>query len=26
VDFVEDRPRLEGLKAELIVGYQSLGK
>jgi hypothetical protein len=26
VDLVEDRPELEGLKAELIVGYQSLGK
>ncbi|MEN5290942.1 hypothetical protein [Stenotrophomonas lactitubi] len=26
VDLVEDRPQLEGLKAELIVGYQSLGK
>ncbi|MEV5117176.1 hypothetical protein [Stenotrophomonas indicatrix] len=26
VDLVEDRPGLEGLKAELIVGYQSLGK
>lgn len=26
VDLVEDRPELEGLKAELIFGYQSLGK
>ncbi len=26
VDLVEDRSQLEGLKAELIVGYQSLGK
>ncbi|MCR8714812.1 hypothetical protein [Stenotrophomonas indicatrix] len=26
VDLVEDRPGLERLKAELIVGYQSLGK
>jgi hypothetical protein len=26
VELVEDRPQLEGLKAELIVGYQSLGK
>ncbi|TDB35266.1 hypothetical protein TEP_17365 [Stenotrophomonas sp. TEPEL] len=26
VDLVEDRPELEGLKAELIVGYQSLVK
>lgn len=26
VDLVEDRPQLDGLKAELIVGYQSLGK
>ncbi|MCW2068353.1 UNVERIFIED_ORG: hypothetical protein M2420_003724 [Stenotrophomonas maltophilia] len=26
VDLVEDRPQLEGLKTELIVGYQSLGK
>jgi hypothetical protein len=26
VDLMEDRPQLEGLQAELIVGYQSLGK
>lgn len=26
VDLVEDRPQLDGLDAELIVGYQSLGK
>jgi len=26
VELVEDRPQLEGLKAELIVGYQSVGK
>lgn len=26
VDLMEDRPQLEGLHAELIVGYQSLGK
>jgi hypothetical protein len=26
VDLMEDRPQLQGLQAELIVGYQSLGK